>query len=62
MYGHPMPGGPVVDRAALGFSGDTYDFPRPLLHKNGHNFSFSGLKTAMLRSEKVSGKPLYQRE
>ena len=49
MYGHPMPGGPVVDRAALEFSGDTYDFPRPLLHKNGHNFSFSGLKTAMLR-------------
>ena len=49
MFGHPMPGGPVVDRAALEFSGDTYDFPRPLLHKNEHNFSFSGLKTAMLR-------------
>ena len=49
MFGHPMPGGPVVDRAALEFSGDTDDFPRPLLHKNEHNFSFSGLKTAMLR-------------
>ena len=49
MFGHPMPGGPVVDRAALKYSTDTYDFPRPLLHKNGHNFSFSGLKTAMLR-------------
>ena len=49
MFGHPMPGGPVVDRAALEYSADTYNFPRPLLHKNGHNFSFSGLKTAMLR-------------
>jgi N6-L-threonylcarbamoyladenine synthase len=49
MFGHPMPGGPVVDRAAMEFSGETYDFPRPLLHKNEHNFSFSGLKTAMLR-------------
>ena len=49
MFGHPMPGGPVVDQAALKFPGDIYDFPRPLLNKNGNNFSFSGLKTAMLR-------------
>ena len=39
----------VVDQAALKFPGDIYDFPRPLLNKNGNNFSFSGLKTAMLR-------------
>ena len=44
-----MPGGPVVDQAALMYPGDIYDFPRPLLNKNGNNFSFSGLKTAMLR-------------
>ena len=49
MFGHPMPGGPVVDQAALKFPADIYDFPRPLLNKNGNNFSFSGLKTAMLR-------------
>ncbi|MBC8257920.1 MAG: tRNA (adenosine(37)-N6)-threonylcarbamoyltransferase complex transferase subunit TsaD [SAR324 cluster bacterium] len=49
MFGYQMPGGPVVDRAALEYSGDEYDFPRPLMYKNGHNFSFSGLKTAMLR-------------
>ena len=49
MFGHAMPGGPVVDSAAQEFSGDAFDFPRPLMHKNGHNFSFSGLKTAMLR-------------
>ena len=49
MFGHAMPGGPVVDRAAQKYPGDAFDFPRPLMHKNGHNFSFSGLKTAMLR-------------
>jgi N6-L-threonylcarbamoyladenine synthase len=47
MFGHPMPGGPVLDRAAL--KGDTggLSFPRPLLHDEGLDFSFSGLKTAV---------------
>ena len=54
MFGHSMPGGPVVDRAAMKFQGNEYDFPRPLLHKNAHNFSFSGLKTAMLRFKEES--------
>ena len=44
-----MPGGPVVDQAAMEYPGNEYYFPRPLLNKNTHNFSFSGLKTAMLR-------------
>jgi N6-L-threonylcarbamoyladenine synthase len=54
MFGHSMPGGPVVDRAAMEFPGDVYDFPRPMLHKKTHNFSFSGLKTAMLRFKEKS--------
>lgn len=54
MFGHSMPGGPVVDRAAMEFPGDGYDFPRPMLHKKAHNFSFSGLKTAMLRFKEKS--------
>jgi len=49
MYGHPMPGGPIVDKAALEYPGDAYSFPRPLMHKKDYDFSFSGLKTAMLR-------------
>jgi N6-L-threonylcarbamoyladenine synthase len=49
MFGHPMPGGPVVDRYALKAPGDAFAFPRPLLNKPGLEFSFSGLKTAMLR-------------
>ena len=44
----------MVDRAAMEFPGDVYDFPRPMLHKKAHNFSFSGLKTAMLRFKEKS--------
>jgi len=49
MFGHPLPGGPVIDKAAQEFPGDAYFFPRPLIKKKEFNFSFSGLKTAMLR-------------
>ena len=33
LFGFPMPGGPVVDQAAMEYSGDEYDFPRPYLTK-----------------------------
>lgn len=49
MFGYPMPGGPVVDRYAVSTPSDKYDFPRPVLNSGDYNFSFSGLKTAMLR-------------
>ncbi len=41
------PGGPVLDRLA-GSGADTLDFPRPMLGE-GYTFSFSGLKTAVVR-------------
>ncbi len=45
--GLPYPGGPVVDKlAALG--SDTYHLPRPYLDKKEYNFSFSGLKSAVI--------------
>ena len=45
--GLPYPGGPVVDKlAALGK--DTYHLPRPYLDKTAYNFSFSGLKSAVI--------------
>ncbi|MBU1093146.1 MAG: tRNA (adenosine(37)-N6)-threonylcarbamoyltransferase complex transferase subunit TsaD [Firmicutes bacterium] len=45
--GLPYPGGPVVDKlAALGT--DTYHLPRPYLDKTAYNFSFSGLKSAVI--------------
>jgi N6-L-threonylcarbamoyladenine synthase len=48
LFGHPFPGGPVVDKAALNNAPGPYTFPRPLLHDPGLDFSFSGLKTAMV--------------
>ncbi|MBN1200513.1 MAG: tRNA (adenosine(37)-N6)-threonylcarbamoyltransferase complex transferase subunit TsaD, partial [Anaerolineae bacterium] len=43
------PGGPAIERAAQGGNPSAYDFPRALRGK-GYNFSFSGLKTAVLRA------------
>lgn len=40
------PGGPVLDRLAATGS-DVLNFPRPMLH-DGYQFSFSGLKTAVV--------------
>lgn len=48
LFGHPMPGGPVVDATALAQAPGPYDFPRPKLNDGSLDFSFSGLKTAML--------------
>jgi len=49
VLGLPYPGGPNVDRlAALGK--DTYHLPRPYLDKTAYNFSFSGLKSAVINA------------
>ena len=41
------PGGPVIDRLSGQGDPDAIAFPRPMLH-DGWNFSFSGLKTAVI--------------
>jgi N6-L-threonylcarbamoyladenine synthase len=48
LLGLGYPGGPAL--AALAESGDdaAYDFPRPMLNKPNFDFSFSGLKTAVM--------------
>lgn len=43
----PYPGGPEISKLALQGKTDV-KFPRPMLHENNYNFSFSGLKTAVL--------------
>lgn len=48
MMGLPYPGGPEISKAAEKGNPKTVDFPRPMLNSNNHNFSFSGLKTAVL--------------
>ncbi len=49
LLGLPYPGGPSIELAARDGDPKAYDFPRAL-HGEGYNFSFSGLKTAVLRA------------
>jgi N6-L-threonylcarbamoyladenine synthase len=48
LLGLPYPGGPSIQRAAESGSLKAFDFPRAWLEENW-DFSFSGLKTAVLR-------------
>lgn len=43
------PAGPEIDRRAQTGDPKRFRFPRPLLHEDTYEFSFSGLKTAVLR-------------
>ncbi|HEC2170984.1 TPA: tRNA (adenosine(37)-N6)-threonylcarbamoyltransferase complex transferase subunit TsaD [Staphylococcus delphini] len=45
--GLPYPGGPTIDRLAAQGE-DTYDFPRVWLEPDSYDFSFSGLKSAVI--------------
>lgn len=55
LLGLGYPGGPAL--AALAEQGDErrYDLPRPLLNRTGFDFSFSGLKTAVLQQVQLAG-------
>ena len=46
------PGGPEISRLAEKGIDDSYNFPRPMLKKPGFDFSFSGLKTAVMLAVK----------
>lgn len=46
--GLPYPGGPYIDKLAKIGNKDAIDFPRVFLEPNSYDFSFSGLKTAVL--------------
>ncbi|WP_136513562.1 tRNA (adenosine(37)-N6)-threonylcarbamoyltransferase complex transferase subunit TsaD [Geomonas edaphica] len=48
LIGLPYPGGVAIDRLAATGNPEAIKFPRPLLHDGTFNFSFSGLKTAVL--------------
>lgn len=49
LLGLPYPGGPAIEKAAKKGNPDAFKFPRAVLD-DGFNFSFSGLKTAVLRA------------
>jgi N6-L-threonylcarbamoyladenine synthase len=44
-----FPGGPAIQEAAKGGNSNAYNFPRARLAEGSFDFSFSGLKTAVLR-------------
>ena len=44
----PYPGGPEIERMSAIGKGDAIRFPRPMLDQKNYDFSFSGLKTAVL--------------
>jgi N6-L-threonylcarbamoyladenine synthase len=48
ILGLGFPGGPAVEREAAAGNPNTFRFPRSLLHDARLDFSFSGLKTAVL--------------
>lgn len=60
MMGLGFPGGVAVDRLAVQGDVHAFKFPRGLIHEDGLNFSFSGLKTAALRA--IEGMTLEERE
>ncbi len=49
IMGMPYPGGALIDRMAQNGNPNAISFPRPLLRDGTCNFSFSGLKTAVLQ-------------
>ena len=48
--GLPYPGGPELEKLAVGGDPERFPLPRALLGREGFDFSFSGLKTAAARA------------
>ena len=52
MLGLGYPGGPAVEKFSKLGDKNFYKLPEPIINKAGCNFSFAGLKTAVLRESK----------
>jgi N6-L-threonylcarbamoyladenine synthase len=48
LLGLPYPGGPALAALATEGNDEAVDLPRPMLNREGFDFSFSGLKTAVM--------------
>jgi N6-L-threonylcarbamoyladenine synthase len=55
VLGLPYPGGPSIEKLARGGDPTAFDFPRAFIREDRLDFSFSGLKTAVLYA--VRGTP-----
>ena len=65
VMGLPYPGGPQIDRLAQEGNPNAVDFPKALQAKGNYEFSFSGLKSAVLNylnSCKMKGIPIHKED
>lgn len=60
LLGLGAPGGPRVEAAAVGGHAARFDLPRPLEKREGCDFSFSGLKTAVREAAESLAAPTGQ--
>jgi N6-L-threonylcarbamoyladenine synthase len=58
LMGLPYPGGPHLAKLAEGGDAAAFKLPRPLLHSGDLDFSFAGLKTAVMTQAKKLGDQL----
>ena len=62
LLGLGYPGGPVIDRLAADGNPRAHAFPRGMADRDGCEFSFSGLKTALLVQLERGGQPSTREE
>lgn len=66
LLGLPYPGGPAVSKLAKewreGEESRLFELPRPMLHSGNYDFSFSGIKTAVLYTTRDLGHEMTDRE
>ena len=62
LMGLPYPGGPHLSKLAEQGDAAAFKLPRPLLHSGNLDFSFAGLKTAVLTQAKKLGDELENRK
>jgi N6-L-threonylcarbamoyladenine synthase len=56
VLGLPYPGGPAIAKLAVKGHPQTYNLPRPMINQKNLDFSFSGLKTAVINLKKKEKK------
>ncbi len=58
LLGAGYPGGPVIEKMARLGDRNKFEFPRPMINSKDYNFSFSGLKTAVMYSWNLESRIL----
>jgi len=58
----PYPGGPQISKLAVAGNAAAFDFPRPMIDSGDLDFSFSGLKTAVLYTLRDIGEDISEKK